>query len=148
LAASVTANQADDLGRIWKWDQDGTLEGLYVCGREVHVSQGPSAGKTKLTWGFHVGLEDELVTVFETAVLVSEFAKELALRGKPDFEPGERITIKPGAKRPTRNGQNTYRPLEISYEHAAPQPTMAERLVARARSEPDPEPNGDDDLPF
>ena len=75
--------------RDWKWDNDGALDGLYVETREVTVRNGPSAGRQKLIFDFHVGVDDEAVSVWETAVLRSKFSKELRARRKPDFEAGE-----------------------------------------------------------
>ncbi len=55
--------------RDWNWDTDGALEGIYVETREVAIKNSPSAGHWKLVFDLHVGLEDELVSVFETAVV-------------------------------------------------------------------------------
>lgn len=129
--------------RDWDWDADGELEGLYVETRVVNVANGPSAGQRKLVFDFHVGLEDELVSVWETSAINSEFAKELKARGKPDFEPGERITIAPKGKKTSAAGNN-YRSFSIQFEHGAPQLTAAE-LLAQRESET---PGQDDELPY
>jgi hypothetical protein len=115
--------------RDWDWDKNGVLEGMYVSTREVIVKNGPSAGKSKVVFDFHVGLEDELVSVWETAVLRSEFSKELRARRKDDFEPGERIRIEPQGYKEGQNGK--YRAFApIVYEHAAPKKTTAELLAS------------------
>jgi hypothetical protein len=116
--------------RDWNWDKDGALEGLYLETREVVVKEGPSAGKSKLIFDFHTGFEDETVSVWETAVILSEFTRELRARRKADFEPGERIVITPAGKATGQNG--TYHKFEFEFEHAAPKPTAAELLAARS----------------
>ena len=90
------------------------------------VKNGPSAGKEKLVFDFHVGLDDELVSVWETTVLRSKFREELRARRKPDFEPGERMTITPTGKKESANG--VYRDFDITFEHAAPKRSAAELL--------------------
>ena len=120
--------------RDWNWDRDGELVGLYVETRQVTVRSGPSAGQEKIVFDFHVGLDDELVSVWETTVLRSKFRQELRKRHKPDFEPGEQITIRPTGKK----GENSYRDFDIEFEHAAPKPTAADLLEGPA------DPNTDD----
>jgi hypothetical protein len=114
--------------RDWDFDRDGTLEGLYVETREVTVKNGPSAGKTKLVFDFHHGLEDELVSVWETTVLRSKLGQELKSRRKPDFELGERFVIVPTGKKQSANG--TYRDFSVTFEYAAPKRSAAELLSA------------------
>jgi hypothetical protein len=131
--------------RDWNWDTDGPLEGLYVETRSVTVKNGPSAGKEKLVFDFHVGLDDEAVSVWETAVLRSKFREELRSRKKTDFEDGEQITITPTGKKTSVNG--TYRDFDVTFEHAAPKRTAAELLDDTAAG------NGgggepDDGIPF
>lgn len=66
--------------RDWKWDNDGTLDGMYVETRQV-------VPKSGLVFDFHVGPDDELVSVWETAVIRSKLAAGLKRRqGKVDFE--------------------------------------------------------------
>jgi hypothetical protein len=125
--------------RDWNWDVDGELDGMYVAIREVTIKNGPSAGQSKLVFDFHFGLEDELVSVWETAVIRSEFDKELKARRKPDFEPGERITITPKGFKEGQNGK--YRAFEFTFEHAAPKRSAAELLASRD------EPDAPDDVP-
>jgi hypothetical protein len=141
--------------RDWNWDRDGELEGLYVETRPVVVKNGPSAGQTKLVFDFHTGLEDELVSAWETAVLRSKFLNELRLRRKPDFEPGERIRITPKGTKEGEHG--SYRDFDVSFEHAAPKKSTAELLGESAEPDDGEEPalvaeeqKGDDDadLPF
>ena len=120
-----TANKHRD----WDWN-DGTLEGLYLETREVTIRNGPSAGATKLIFDFHTGLDDELVSVFETAVLRSKFANELRARRKPAFEPGESIRIEPLEWRESANGR--YRDFDVTFEHAAPKRTAADLLSSEA----------------
>jgi hypothetical protein len=140
--ATLPAVQNDqaDVHRDWSWDEDGVLEGLYVECRLVNVANGPSAGEQKLVYDFHVGLEDELVSVWETSVLNSKFREELKARGKSDFEPGERFVITPKGTRQSASG-NTYRDFSVIFEHAAPKLTPAELLEQRAveKSEQDDE---------
>jgi hypothetical protein len=113
--------------RDWNWDRDGELEGLYVETRPVVVKNGPSAGMEKLVFDFHVGLEDKLVSVWETTVLRSKFGRELRTRRKPDFETGERIKVTPLGMKDGPNG--SYLDFDIEYEHAAPKRTGAELLA-------------------
>ena len=138
--------------RDWNWESDGTLDGMYVETRQVTVKNGPSAGRQKLIFDFHVGVDDEAVSVWETAVIRSKFTEELQARRKPDFEPGERVTIEPLDWKESENGR--YRNFEVTFEHAAPKRSAAELLSS---SEPFDEegdftPGGslgpDDDLPF
>jgi hypothetical protein len=110
--------------RDWNWDHDGKLVGLYVETRQVTVRSGPSAGKEKIVFDFHAGLDDEPVSVWETTVLRSKFRQELRNRRKPDFEPGERITITPTGTK----GENNYRDFDVEFEHAAPKPNALELL--------------------
>jgi hypothetical protein len=141
--------------RDWNWDTDGALNGMYVETREVTVKNGPSAGKTKLVFDFHVGLEDEFVSVWETAVLRSKLAKELGARGMADFEPGERVTITPTGWKESGNGR--YRDFEVAFEHTAPRKSVAEMLgIEGPPPIPDHEADGiaaeqaaaDDDITF
>jgi hypothetical protein len=125
-----------DTRRDWSWDSDGALEGRYVSTREVSVKNGPSAGQSKLVFDFHVGLDDELVSVWETTVVRSNFGRELSARGKADFEPGELMTITPTGEKEGKNG--TYRDFSITYEFAAPKKSAAQLLAARSD---DVEPN-------
>ena len=140
-----------DKHRDWNWE-DGTLEGLYVETREVSIRNGPSAGTAKLIFDFHVGLGDELVSVFETAVLRSKFANELRARRKQDFEPGESIRIEPLEWRETANGR--YRDFDVTFEHAAPKRTAADLLSSEASDDVDEADSGpsrpadDGDIPF
>jgi hypothetical protein len=110
----------------WNWDHDGKLEGLYVETRPVTIKNGPSAGKDKLVFDLHVGIDDQPVSVWETTVLRSKFRQELRKRRKSDFEPGERITITPTGKKVGPNG--TYRDFDVEFEHAAPRPTALDLL--------------------
>lgn len=75
--------------------------------------------------------------MFETAVLRSKFRNELQRRHKPDFEPGERITITPLGLRDGVNG--SYRDFDVVFEHAAPPRSTAELLGVTADAD------GDDD---
>jgi hypothetical protein len=128
--------------RNWTWDANGELLGHYVETRQVNVKSGPSAGQSKLVFDFHVGLEDESVSVWETSVLRSKLAEELKRRGKPDFEPGERMQIKPLEWKEGPNG--SYRDFDVWFEHAAPKLSAAELLNAGGIDEP----ADDDDIPF
>jgi hypothetical protein len=139
--------------RDWNWDSDGELDGQYIETRPVTIKNGPSAGRTKLVFDFHVGLEDELVSVFEASVIRSKFTQELQRRKKGDFEPGERMRIKPLGWKDGANGK--YRDFEIWFEHAAPKPTAADLLnAAGADDEPStvldetPPAFGDEDIPW
>jgi hypothetical protein len=129
--------------RDWDWSKDGELEGLYVETRLVNVANGPSAGERKVVFDFHVGLEDELVSVWETSVLNSKFREELTARGKPDFEAGERFLITPKGTKQSAAG-NTYRDFEVEFEHAAPKPSTADLLAQREAEKPEQQ----DDVPF
>jgi hypothetical protein len=120
--------------RDWNWDDDGTLDGMYVETRQVTVKNGPSAGQTKLVFDFHVGSDDERVSAFETTVLRSKFARELHARGRGDFELGERITIEPLGWKESGNGK--YRDFDVDFEHAAPRRSTAELLGANAEQAP------------
>jgi hypothetical protein len=137
--ATLPAAQHDHSGsdfRDWNWDTDGVLEGLYVETRIVNVANGPSAGERKLVFDFHVGLEDELVSLWETSVLNSKFREELRARGKSDFEPGERFVITPNGTKTSAAGNN-YRDFEVTFEHAAPKLTPAELLAQRETEKPE-----------
>lgn len=136
MSQSTTTERRD-----WNWDSDGELEALYVETREVAIKNGPSAGQWKLVFDFHRGLDDELVSVFETAVLRSKFREQLKARRASDFQPGERIKITPLGKRESANG--TYRDFAVEFEHAAPKRTAAELLGDT--DEPD---ESTDDIPF
>jgi hypothetical protein len=153
---STTETQAqekaysDEQSRDWDWDTDGELDGMYVEARLCHIKDGPSAGQDKLRFEFHHGLEEELVGFWETDVLKSKFRQELMLRGKPDFEPGERIMIKPLGKKRNARGDRSYRDFDVEYEHAAPRPTTLD-LLGRGVEEPDEtadEKPPKDDVPF
>jgi hypothetical protein len=123
-----------DERRDWNWDRDGQLTGLYVETRQVAVKHGPSAGREKLVFDFDVGLDDETVSVWETAVLRSKLARELRDRRKPDFDPGERFVITPTGTKESANG--TYRDFTVEFEHAAPKRTAAELLGAEEDENP------------
>jgi hypothetical protein len=130
---------SDDQSRDWDWDADGELDGMYVEARLCHIKDGPSAGQDKLRFEFHHGLEEELVGFWETAVLKSKFRRELKLRDKPDFEPGERMTIMPTGRKKNARGDRSYRDFEIEYEHAAPRPSTLDLLAAGEEEPPDDE---------
>jgi hypothetical protein len=137
--ATLPAGRHDQTGgayRDWNWDADGVLEGLYVETRVVNVANGPSAGERKLVFDFHVGLEDELISVWETSVLNSKFGQELRARGKSDFEPGERFVITPKSTKTSAAG-NTYRDFAVVFEHAAPKLTAAALLEQRDAEKPE-----------
>jgi hypothetical protein len=138
-AEATTSNRRD-----WNWDSDGELAGHYVETRQVMIKNGPSAGQSKLIFDFHVGLEDELVSVWEATVLRSKFREELTRRGAFDFDPGERITITPLGMKEGANG--TYRDFAVDFEHAAPKPTTAQLLADTGGDEPGS--FTDDDIPF
>ena len=89
-----------------------------------------------------------MVTVWQSAVLVSELRRELQRRGKPDFEPGERFRITPKAKKQNRGGTNSYRPLEVEFEFAAPKPSTAELLSSDAEEQDDAGGEDDGAIPF
>jgi hypothetical protein len=131
----------DTARRDWNWDTDGALDGMYVETREVSIKNGPSAGQTKLVFDFHIGLEDELVSAFETAVLRSKFRIELKARRASDFEPGERMKITPLGMKESANGK--YRDFDVWYEHAAPKKSAAELLAGDEHETADV-----DDSPF
>ena len=132
--------------RDWRWDEDGELDGLYVETRAVVVKSGPSAGREKVVFDFHIGLDDELVSVWETAVLKSKFAAELKARQASDFQPGERMKLTPAGMKASANGQ--YRDFDTWFEHAAPKRSAAE-LLAEPGTRDEPEDGGvDDDIPF
>jgi len=141
-----------DTKRDWDWESDGKLDGMYVETREVVIRNGPSAGRQKLLFDFHVGNDDEAVSVWETAVIRSKFAKELNARQKPDFEAGEKITIEPLDWKEGTNGR--YRDFDVTFEHAAPKRTAADLLSSEASDEVDEadfglsRPADDGDIPF
>jgi hypothetical protein len=113
--------------RDWDFDRDGKLVGLYVETRQVTIKNGPSAGQSKAMIDFHVGVEDELVTVWPPAVLRRMLCEELRRRRKPDFEAGEQIEITPRGKRTGANGP--YWDFDdVVFEFAAPKPTAADLL--------------------
>jgi hypothetical protein len=123
----ATDNQ-DTQFRDWDWEQDGALDGMYVETRLVHVKNGPSAGQVKPVVDFHVGVDDELVTVWLPTVLRRMFREELQLRRKSDFEAGERIKVTPRGKRRGPNG--SYWDFEDPiFEFPAPRPTAATMLA-------------------
>ncbi len=131
-----------DERRDWSWDADGSLTGHYVETRSVTVRNGPSAGREKLVFDFHVGLDDEAVSVWETAVLRSKFREELRSRKRDDFEAGELITITPAGKKTSANG--TYRDFAVTFEHAAPKRSAAALLDEPAAASGEL----DDGIPF
>ena len=133
--------------RDWHFDSDGALDGLYVETRAVTIKNGPSAGTTKPVLDFHVGLDDETVTVWPPAVLRRHFRDELRRRGKADFEPGERIRVTPKGKRDGANGP--YWDFEPTwFEHAAPKPSAAQLLDAGGDEPEAAGPPDDDGIPF
>jgi hypothetical protein len=139
--------------RDWNWDTDGDLDGLYVETRSVIIKNGPSAGQSKLIFDFHLADTDESVSVWETAVLKSKFRRELEARRKPDFEPGERIVIRPTGWKESANGK--YRDFDPEFEYAAPKPTTAELLGVGesaddddSRDKPAGEPKEDESISF
>jgi hypothetical protein len=134
-----TANSRRD----WSWDVDGQLDGMYVETREVVIKNGPSAGRSKLVFDFHVGIHDELVSVWETTVLRSKFRAELQARGASDFELGERIGVTPAGWKESGNGR--YRDFDVVFEHAAPKRSAAELLGADEGQGGDERPRFSDD---
>jgi hypothetical protein len=126
--------------RDWDFGKDGPLEGLYVETREVLVANGPSAGRTKLVFDFHVGVDEETVSVWESTVLRRKMAAELRRRNASDFEPGERIKI--ARSDSLIDGRYWDFPV-VEFEHAAPKKTTAE-LLAAGESESE----SDDDISF
>jgi hypothetical protein len=122
------SNTSTETRKDWDFDRDGPLDGLYVETRQVTIRNGPSAGQTKPVIDLHVGVDDELVTLWLPAVLRRMLADELRLRGQPDFESGEhmRIVRKP-EKRSGVNGD--YWDFEpVVFEHPAPRPDAAAML--------------------
>ena len=117
---------------------------MYVETRPVVPKSGPSAGKEKLVFDFHVGADDELVSVWETAVLRSKLARELRERRKADFEPGEHMVIAQLEKKTGPNGP--YRDFDIEFQFAAPKRIAADLLNAE-EDEQDGE-DADYDIPF
>jgi len=144
----MTVTDAPTDRRDWSWDTDGTLEGLYVETRNVTVRNGPSAGRAKLLFDFHLAADDSSVSVWETTVLRSKFREELKRRGKPEFEAGERIVITPTGTKEGVNG--VYRDFDVAFEFAAPKPTTAELLgMSDERESGEESADGDDGtIPF
>ena len=135
--------------RDWDFAKDGDLEGLYVETRRVTIANGPSAGTTKPVLDFHAGTDEELVTYWPSAVARRKLSEELSVRGKPDFEPGERIRIsRPKDKTLGKNGP--YWNDQVEFEFAAPKPTAADLLGGHIDQVEDrPSFDSDDsDLPF
>jgi hypothetical protein len=122
--------------RDWNWEKDGALDGMYAETRTVTPKDGPSKGQEKVIFDFEVD-DDEIVSVWSTTVIASKLARELAVRGKSDFEPGERFTISPTGWKESGVG-NSYRDFEIGFEHAAPKKTTAELLGAGEIEQPPP----------
>ena len=142
----LVSNATTTERRDWNWETDGALEGLYVETREVTIKSGPSAGQWKLIFDFHVGPDDELVSVFETAVLRSKFREELKARRAADFQHGEKMKITPLGLKESANG--TYRDFEISFEHAAPKRSAAQLLAEPRDQDDEPEGGDDGDIPW
>ena len=140
--------------RDWDFAADGELDGMYVETRSVTIKNGPSAGQTKTVVDFHVGPDDELVTVWPPTVLKRMFREELKRRGKSDFEPGERMLIRPKGKRTGPNGP--YWDFEnVEFEHAAPKPSAVDLFRNEPQDEDapalpagEPATSADDDIPF
>ena len=132
--------------RDWDWGSDGELVGLYVETRAVTVKNGPSAGKERLIFDFHVGADDQLVSVWESTVLKSKLRKELHKRHKTDFEPGERMAITPLGTKEGANGP--YRDFAVEFEHAAPKLTTADLLSVVDVDELEPDGAASDDIQF
>jgi hypothetical protein len=62
----------------------------------------------------------EHVTAWPPTVLMRHFREELERRGKDDFEPGERIQIRPKGKHPEK-GYWLF--ADTVFEHAVPRPS-------------------------
>ncbi len=114
--------------RDWDFGSDGDLDGLYVETRQVTIKNGPSAGQTKAVLDFHVGVDDEPVTVWPPTVLRRMLKEELTRRHKPDFEPGERMVVRPKGKRTGPNGQY-WAFDDVVFEFAARKPTAVDLLA-------------------
>ena len=121
---TVTAERRD-----WIWDADGELEGLYVETREVVVKNGPNAGKEKLVFDFHVGLDDEPVSVWETDRAADEVPRGAEAAAQARLRAGgAHQRSPPMGKREGANG--VYRDFNVDFEHAAPKRSAAELLAA------------------
>jgi hypothetical protein len=114
--------------RDWNLDVDGELDGLYVETRAVTIKNGPSAGQTKAVLDLHVGIDDELVTLWPSTVARRKLADELGRRGHTDFEPGERLRFTRKGKKQGANGP--YNDDDVWFENASPAPTAAAMLGA------------------
>jgi hypothetical protein len=126
--------------RDWSWETDGDFDGDYIETRSVHVGSGPSAGRSKLVMDFRV--DGELVTIWPPAVLLRHFREELQRRSKDEFEPGERIQIRPKGKHPDKG----YWLFEDTvFEHGAPKPNTRQLFEAFA---PADEEEDEDGVPF
>jgi hypothetical protein len=112
------ADGDEDFPRSWDWAVDGELYGAYRELRVVETKLGPRPlVELKLVDS------GEVVTVWLTAaVLHRKFAEELTRRltqGAEDFQPGEKIRIRRGEKRPAQSGNGSYWPFQVEFEFAA-----------------------------
>ena len=129
--AIVPASDSD-YSPTWKWQDEEPLEGTHVEFRKANT---PDKGEV-VVWEILSDKYGPVSVWVEPANLRIRVQRELRNRkrerGSAQLEPGERVNLNPGTKRPSkRNPGMTVWPFpDVSFEHGAPDRSAEELLLA------------------
>jgi hypothetical protein len=136
----------EDYPRWWDWDEDGDI----VSGTFVRFTQGFSEYGERTVVVLLVDGEERSVWLHQT-VLFDEFRREVLRRTSRELDVGEKVVVKRGEKRKTKDDKRTFRSFRVLFPDQ-PQPTTSDLL--KLDEEPQEKPvdekpaPGDGDLPF
>jgi hypothetical protein len=130
----IVPNPKDsDYSPTWRWIDDEELVAAHVEFRRAQTEYGDS-----VVWEVNADGTGPASVWLQPANLVAKVRAELARRktatGEARLEPGERVRINPGRKRPSkRNPKQTVWPFPtVAFEHGVPETSAEEFLLARA----------------
>ena len=141
--AIVARTDDSDYSPTWKWSDEEELAGAHVEFRLASMEHGEA-----VVWEIDSEGHGPVSVWLEPANLKLKVQRELGRRlrerGASRLEPGERVRLNPGTKRPSkRNASQTIWPFPlVEFEHGVPDMSAEEFLLAGA-VEPD---NGEEAL--
>lgn len=121
--------------RSWSWKKDGdVLDGLFGRIDAVPGTDYYNKPVTKVVLELDLVETDETVTCWcDDTKLKGMLGRELKLRGKQTFEPGEHLIIKRSSeKRPSKTSEAAMWDYDVWYEHASPRPGVVDALLGES----------------
>lgn len=157
--AIVATSENSDYSPTWKWQDEEELAGAHVEFRRASTDNGDT-----VVWEIQTDDHGPVSVWLDKTNLVTKVRGELARRkaktGEPRLEPGERVRLNPGAKRPSKKtpGQTVWPFPVVEFEHGLPDTSAEELLVSDEAPEADEgealeeaveaSADDDDDIPF